>query len=166
MANVQSVTLGDNITELTLITDIIHGRAQALKDFLNVIIKNPGTTIGRINTIHYARWVLIDNDTRLLFCSNFDGTLMDYLKDFALQIPQGLDGIWGNCVGYVSSTNFPGFVKWVQQYQVPVACYYAAYPAATVPEVVQALDWKSKTDDYQQKLSQAPKQPEAGIGPQ
>lgn len=49
-----------------------------------------------IATIHFARWVLIDDNRRLLFFSNYDFSWESYLGDFIDQASDGLTGIWCN----------------------------------------------------------------------
>jgi hypothetical protein len=154
--DVISKTIDGNITELTLISKIIPAKLPALKAFLQMIQADPGMTIARISTIHYARWVLFDNDTRLLFCSNFDGSFEAYLQDFAEKLPQGLDGIWGNCEGYPGCNPFGPFMEWVRSCQIEVICFYAAYPKSTVKDVFKALDWQKKTLTYMQELAKPP----------
>ena len=53
-------------------------------------------TLGGIPTIHFARWVLIDDNRRLLFFSNYDFSWESYLGDFIDQASDGLTGIWCN----------------------------------------------------------------------
>ena len=38
--------------------------------------------LARVGTIHFARWVVIDQGRRVLFCSNYDGSLESYMDDF------------------------------------------------------------------------------------
>lgn len=49
-----------------------------------------------IATIHFARWILIDDNRRLLFFSNYDFSWESYLGDFIDQASDGLTGIWCN----------------------------------------------------------------------
>ncbi|MCZ6860457.1 MAG: hypothetical protein O7I42_09305 [Alphaproteobacteria bacterium] len=155
-APVTSITLGGNITELTVITPIIEGRSETLRQVLQGIQISPDSPIKKISTIHYARWVIFDNDTRLLFTSNFDGTWKKYLEDFVNLIPDGLDAIWGNCVGYPGATPFEGFAKYVRDHQIKTDLFYAAYPEVTVKGVLKALDWEKKTNDFLDKLAEPP----------
>ncbi len=155
-APVTSITLGGNITELTVITPIIEGRSETLRQVLQGIQISPDSPIKKISTIHYARWVIFDDDTRLLFSSNFDGTWKDYLEDFVNLIPDGLDAIWGNCVGYPGATPFEGFANYVHDHQIKTDLFYAAYPEVTVKHVIKALDWEQKTNDFQQELAKTP----------
>lgn len=52
--------------------------------------------LGSIPTIHFARWVIIDNKKRLLFLSNFDGSWENYLGDFIDKAAGGLTAVWSN----------------------------------------------------------------------
>ena len=57
--------------------------------------------LNQIATIHYARWVVINEGSHLLFCSNFDTSLDQYLSDFMIiantKHAPYMDMIWGNC---------------------------------------------------------------------
>jgi len=130
------------VTALTTITQIIPERVDTLKQVLAAVQQNPDASIAKILTIHYARWVIIDNDTRLLFTSNFDGGFEDYLKDFVRELPQGLDRIWGNCVGYPGTNPFEPFIAYVREYSYFNNCFYAAYPDLTVKDVINGQKWR------------------------
>lgn len=130
------------VTALTTIAPIIPERLQQLKAVLANVQANPSQSIAKISTIHFARWVIIDNDTRLLFCSNFDGTFEDYIQDFVREIPEGLDAIWGNCVGYPGSNPIEDFFKYINQYKFANNTFYAAYPHLTVPDVLNCEKWR------------------------
>jgi hypothetical protein len=143
---VQSKSIG-KVTELTLINPIKPGKGPTLRAVLTGIKPE---LVRQMETIHFARWVLIDNDTRLLFTSNFDRSLNDYLKDFVRVMPEGLDSIWGNCEGYPAGgcKDFDAFSAFVSNFQVETTLWYAAYPAATVKDVLKALDVKAKADNF------------------
>ncbi len=47
-----------------------------------------------MTTIHFARWALFDNNRRVLFLSNFDGTWSSYIGDFS--DPPHLNAVWSN----------------------------------------------------------------------
>ncbi len=49
-----------------------------------------------IPTIHFARWVMVNDNKRMLFFSNFDGSWTQYLGDFIDKSGWGLTGIFGN----------------------------------------------------------------------
>ena len=52
--------------------------------------------LGGIPTIHFARWILMENDRRLLFFSNYDGSWASYLGDFVDKANYGLTAVWSN----------------------------------------------------------------------
>jgi len=133
-----SVTVGQ-VTAMTVITPIIPGKADILKQVLQGIQKKTDSPIKRINTIHYARWVIIDKGTRLLFTSNFDGTWEGYLRDFVEKAPEGLDAIWSNCVGYPGAKPFDKFIAYVKDHEFDAELFYPAYPDTTVNQVQKAL---------------------------
>jgi hypothetical protein len=57
---------------------------QAVLAFINLSARyssNEGTLAG-IPSIHFARWVIVDEGRRLVFFSNFDGSWTQYLGDF------------------------------------------------------------------------------------
>lgn len=53
-----------------------------------------------VDTIHFARWVMIDDDQRLLFASNYDGSLESYMVDFIDKVAWGLNIVFSNGEGY------------------------------------------------------------------
>ena len=154
----QGITLGNNVTELTAIAPLYPGTAGRLKTILKERRKEIEETdpkknkIRRIQTIHYARWVIIDQDTQLLFTSNFDGELEDYLEDFSEFDYKALDGIFGFCVGYPGAKPVGPFIEYVRTHQVPATLFYAAYPEYSVKQVIRALEWKKKMDGFLTKL--------------
>jgi hypothetical protein len=54
----------------------------------------------RVKTIHFARWVFLDNKQRMLFASNYDGSLESYMDDFINKVAWGLNLVFSNGVGY------------------------------------------------------------------
>lgn len=56
--------------------------------------------LARVPSIHFARWVFIDNKDRLVFCSNYDGSLESYMDDFINKVAFGLNVVFSNGIGY------------------------------------------------------------------
>jgi hypothetical protein len=148
-----SKTIGQ-VTELTVIAPLKPGAAASLRQVLNGLQVTPESPIKQIGTIHFARWVIIDNDSRLLFTSNFDGSWENYLRDFSQKTPEGMDRIFGHCDGYPDGgcRDFEAFKDYVAKYQVTTDLFYAAYPETSVKGVIEALRVKKLTDEFLRQL--------------
>lgn len=96
-----------------------------------------------IPTIHFARWVLFDNDKHVLFFSNFDGSWQQYLGDFIDQSGWGLSGIFSNTVNFPKTTfmvtggayDEEHFLAWSRSTQVPTQVWYCAYPHLSIKNI-------------------------------
>ena len=148
-----SKTVGQ-VTELTVIAPLNPGAAPQLRQVLNALQISADSPIKQISTIHFARWVIFDDDQRLLFTSNFDGSWESYLRDFSQKTPEGMDHIFGHCKGYPAGgcRDFEAFQAYVRKYQVPTDLFYAAYPDASVKAVLEALRVKGLTDEFLRQL--------------
>jgi hypothetical protein len=60
---------------------------------------NKGNLAG-VKTIHFARWVFLDGRRRMIFASNYDGSLESYMDDFIDKIAWGLNIVFSNGYGY------------------------------------------------------------------
>ena len=130
-------------TEFTVIGAVKPGHRQALRE----AIKRRGTDPRRIEdakkfgTIHEARVTLIDNDTRLLFCSSFDGTWDKYIDDFAVTdnaVSQSFAEFWSHVEGYPGITD-PGVRDWLTEHQYEALAFDSSYPEPTVKQIWKAL---------------------------
>src|SRR5215207_7126859 len=73
-------------SEFSLFFRVKPGQGGALRDALRDLQATPGYRPGdygmAIRTIHEARFVLFDDDTRLAFITSFDGPWDAYMEDF------------------------------------------------------------------------------------
>ncbi len=97
-----------------------------------------------IESIHFARWVLLDDGT-LVFFSNYDGSWESYLGDFVDKAHIFLTGIWSN-TKWFPDTRFlvwggasseATFKQWTRTFQVRNPIWYSAYPTLTVSNVLR-----------------------------
>jgi hypothetical protein len=95
--------------------------------------------LGRIRTIHFARWVFLDGKKRMVFFSNYDGTVDSYMDDFINKAGFGLNALFSNGVGYLK-TNWlvldgchdeEKYRNFLRRHTVPTQVWYKAYPGAT-----------------------------------
>ena len=70
------------VSELTLIAPFAEGGAERLRAFLQLRDGNFDDT-DRVGTVHDMRFVFLDNDTKLLFCTAYDDEPDPYIDDFA-----------------------------------------------------------------------------------
>lgn len=119
---------------------------QGLMLFAKSLINNffvHGKLMG-IPTIHFARWIMMDDNKHMLFFSNFDGSWQQYLGDFIDKSGWGLTGIWSNTVNFPKTYFlFTGgaydaehFLAWSRYYQIPTALWYCAYPNLSIKNVM------------------------------
>jgi hypothetical protein len=89
-----------------------------------------------VKTIHFARWTFIEGKRRMLFSSNYDGSLENYMGDFIDLVWWGLNVIFSNGVGYPRTRwgFFDGakdegaFKRHIRNRQIVTQVWYAAYP--------------------------------------
>ncbi|GAL84832.1 hypothetical protein MYP_2060 [Sporocytophaga myxococcoides] len=136
--------------QLTHLVDIKPGwlRLITLKFVLFIInllaiYKYNKGELGSIPSIHFARWVIIDNGRRLLFFSNFDGSWENYLGDFVDIAAVGLTGVWSNTVDFPKTkflifegaTDEQKFKTWTRAHQIPTQVWYSAYKLLSVQNI-------------------------------
>jgi hypothetical protein len=95
--------------------------------------------LGRIRTIHFARWVFLDGTERMIFCSNYDGSVESYMDDFINKTGFGLNAVFSNGIGY-PTTNWlvrdgcgdeRKYVEFLRRHTLPTQVWYKAYPGLT-----------------------------------
>jgi hypothetical protein len=99
----------------------------------------------RIGMLHDLRFVIFDNDTRLLFATTFDDDWDAYIDDFATKIPDTIDMIFGEIEGFPGIRS-PGIKDWIVKHQVSAQYFYSAYPSSSVRDVWKALKVKGGLD--------------------
>jgi hypothetical protein len=117
--------------------------------------------LARVNTIHFARWVFLDNRTRLFFASNYDGGLETYMGDFINKVAWGLNIVFSNGVGY-PRTNWLvmggakdelTFKDFLRRHQLPTDVWYDAAPGLTAfdmernSRIRSGIEQQSMTED-------------------
>jgi hypothetical protein len=95
--------------------------------------------LARVRSIHFARWVFLDNRKRVIFLSNYDGSVESYMDDFINKVGFGLNVVFGNGIGYprVRWLLLDGchderkFKDYLRRHQMPTQVWYKAYPGLT-----------------------------------
>ena len=130
-------------SEFSLFFRVIPGHGEALRAALRDLQDTPGYRPGdyhvAIATIHEARFVLFDDDTRLVFVTSFDGPWDAYMEDFFTSGPTLalFDVIFRHTEGYEGlpdRTALRSFILGAQQ----TAGAYARNYGGTVKEIRKA----------------------------
>ncbi len=95
--------------------------------------------LGRVRSIHFARWVFLDRKKRMVFFSNYDGTVESYMDDFINKAGFGLNAFLCNGIGYIR-TNWlvldgcndeQKYRNFLRRHTLPTEVWYKAYPGLT-----------------------------------
>lgn len=117
--------------------------------------------LGRVRTIHFARWVFLDDKTRVAFASNYDGSHEAYMDDFINKVGWGLNLSFSNGVGWPRTAwlLFQGcrheqrFKRYQRRHQVRTQVWFKAYPGLTLTDMERnhrvrlGLEARSPRDD-------------------
>jgi hypothetical protein len=95
-------------------------------------------------TLHFARWLLFDNDTRFIYYASFDTELDRYLDDAArIFSASGVSGFFVDLEGFpddqAAMENPEFFRKFLSEYGIDSFYQFEGYPGVTVEEIKKAL---------------------------
>jgi hypothetical protein len=130
-------------SEFSLFFHVTPGHGDALREALRTLQDHPGYRPGDYNmavaTIHEARFVLFDDDTRLLFATSFDGPWDAYMEDFFTSGPtlELFDALFQHVDGYEGLPDVAAVKAFVLSGQVMAAAYARNY-GGTVKEIRKA----------------------------
>ena len=96
-----------------------------------------------VKTIHFARWVFLDDQRRVIFCSNYDGSLESYMDDFIDKVAWGLNAAFSNGDGYPKTRwlfldgarDELAFKQFLRSHQHPTEVWFSAYPNLTARNI-------------------------------
>jgi hypothetical protein len=128
-------------SEFTLFFTVKPGHGPALREDLRALQESPGYRPGDyelpIATIHEARFVPFDNDTRLLFATSFDGPWDAYMDDFASKPLKLFDAIFQHVEGYEGLPDLEAVKTFVRSAQLTAGGYSRNY-GGTVKQIRKA----------------------------
>jgi hypothetical protein len=132
------------VSELTVIIPFKPGGADRLRGIMK-LLHGAFTAADLVGTVHDMRFVFLDNDTKLLFTTAYDGDWDPYIDDFVTKIPDQLDLLFAGQEGWPGIRS-PEVKDWIAKHQVTAEGWYVANPDLSVVEanrlqrVGQALD--------------------------
>ena len=123
------------VSELTMIVPLVPGGAKRLRAFLRLLNGNLSQGADKVGTLHDMRFVFLDNDTKMLFATTYDGDWEPYIADFSTKIPHSLDVLFSNMEGYpAKGMHDPAIGDWIASHQITADGWYVANPNLTVAE--------------------------------
>ena len=92
-----------------------------------------------VDSIHFARWVLLDGNRRLVFASSYDGSQESYMDDFISRLAWGINLVFSNGTGFPKTRwlvlggarDEIAYKHYLRRHQVPTPVYFSAYPRHT-----------------------------------
>jgi len=140
------------VSELTGIFPFVKGGAARLRGLLELLEGN-FKLADAVGTVHDMRFVFLDNDTKLLFATAYDGEWDAYIDDFATKIPDALDILFCNAVGW-PGTRSPKVKDWIAGHQLAAASWYVANPNLTVAKARRLDRIEKALDEFLDKVGQ------------
>ena len=155
-------------TDVTILSPIIDDEKATpshdlqIRDYLAKLSTREDSPFGARSRHHLARLVVMDDviyvgmpaceehlkSKYLVFESNCDGDLDDYLRGLADAIPDHLDAIWKHCVGHPGAANRQAFIDYMKSCQLDTTFYFAAVNDKSVSETLRALQTQTAVADF------------------
>jgi len=149
-------------SEFSLFFRVKPGEAESVRAALRDLQESPGYRPGdygmAIATIHEARFVLFDDDTRLAFMTSFDGPWDAYMEDFFTSGPTLalFDAVFQHVEGYEGLPDLQAVKAFILGAEQTAAAYQRNY-GGTVKEIRKAL----RVNDAFQRVLDGPEAGEA-----
>ena len=99
------------------------------------------------------RFVFLDNDTKLLFATAYDGEWDAYIDDFATKIPDAHGSAVLQCLGWPGIRS-PKVKDWIAKHQIAAEAWYVASPNLTVAETRRLERIGKALDEFLDKVSE------------
>jgi hypothetical protein len=138
------------VSELTLMLTFAPGGARRLRALLQAQNGNFDDA-DRVGTVHDMRFVFLDNDTKLVFATAYDGEWDPYIDDFATKIPDIMDIAFSAFEGW-PGIHSPEVKDWIAKHQVTAEGWFVANPNLTVAETRRLGKVGKAVDELLDKL--------------
>ena len=139
------------VSELTVIAPLKPDGGKRLRKLFAILNGNfAGASL--VGTVHDMRFVLLDNDTKLLFCTAYDDEWDPYIDDFATKIPELMDYIFGNVEGW-PGIGSPEVKDFIASIQIGASGWFVGYPQLTVAEQERLIEQDKNVASFVSKLN-------------
>lgn len=112
--------------------------------------------LGRVRSIHFARWVFLGKGRSMYFASLYDGSLESYMDDFINKVAFGLNLTFSHGVGYPrtrwmikgGAEREQEFKNTLRRHQLPSAVWYRAHPGLTALDMARNSRIREGVDSW------------------
>lgn len=148
-----------------LMTPILPERSGDCRRILRRFNERPASPLAELPDVHFARWVVIDHvhlaysrapkqpsklsSEYLLFSADLtppayrvDRLPGSFFRDLARYIPAECQAVWENCRGFPGLQDVDGFVAYLEDSQIEIDLYFAAFADLTPAEILNALEFR------------------------
>jgi hypothetical protein len=139
------------VSELTMVVPLAPGGADRLRAFLKLLGGNLAGA-DKVGSVHDMRFVFIDNDTRMIFATTFDGDWDPYIDDFVTKIPDYLDIIDSAWEGWPGIRS-PGAKDYLAKHQITAEGWYVGNDL-TVAETRRLQRLGAAVDEFLDKVGE------------
>lgn len=140
------------VSELTSILTFAKGGAKRLRGLLELLEGN-FKGADAVGTLHDMRFVFLENDTKLLFATAYDGEWDAYIDDFVTKIPNALDLLFCNIEGW-PGIHDPNVKDWLVKNQITAEAWYVSSPNMTVAKAWKLERVEKALDQFLDKISE------------
>jgi len=141
------------VSELTAFLPIAKGGAKRLRGLFERVGGNfRGADV--VGTLHDMRFVFLDNDTKLLFATAYDGEWDSYIDDFVTKIPTSMDLFFCNIEGWPGIRN-PQVKDFLVKHQIAADAWYVASPNLSVAETKRLEKVGAAVEEFLDKVGDA-----------
>ena len=145
-----------------MIALIVPGHEDELREHIESLPMGPDDPLARLGGLHFSRIQIFSelvyqgkpqkpdalNGSHLVFTSSFDGDLSTYLAAICDRLGEDADGWWDHCAGYPGTADRAAFERWIRDHQVDSSMFSAAYPEATVADVLESLALRERIVEF------------------
>jgi hypothetical protein len=156
---------------LTILSPIRQDRTANTSHSCAIRIKlaslpcDESSPFAKVSSTHMARLVVMDDvvyvgapsceehlkSQYLVFETNFDGKLDDYLTNMAREIPGQVDSLWQHCWGYPGTNDVRAFIAYMKKCQITTTFFFADVNNKTVRQTLQALQTQAAVAEFIEK---------------
>ena len=131
----------------TFVSKVKPGRGSNIRAKAAERAKMPWEDIDKLLrplTLHYARWILFNNDTQFIYYASFDTDLDKYIDDAArIFAESGVAGFFPDLEGFpddpASAGDPEAYRKFLADNKVDSFFQFEGYPGVTVEEIKKAV---------------------------